>query len=173
MAGKRVLPSLEPLPFWDVNYVPSFPSAMNTIDYYNSGIDFTIIYNGLKELLLPVAGETTNLKDLEWIRDFEIPDYRLPFHTQVDKWVDDVNAMIVQQVDDTHPYLVQGVGPTRKQYFVARQVIERKEKEGFFATERQMRPHVQLPNKMDIVREYPGFQCSGRHFPVTTVVNDT
>ncbi len=72
--------------YWDDIYVPKYMTDSNG-DPCLSQVDNTVLYNGIDQLQIKVAGETTGVDNLEWFKDLEMPDIRNPFDVMVDIYI--------------------------------------------------------------------------------------
>ncbi len=68
--------------YWEDQYVQKY-MANSDGDVYLSQVDSSVLYDGLDSLRIKVAGETTGLHSVEWLRDLEPPDIRYPFKDMV------------------------------------------------------------------------------------------
>ncbi len=67
-----------PVQFWENNYVPKYAGGISD-SYELPPLDQEILYNGLDNLEIKAAGETTGVPSADFFKYIEIPDYRNPF----------------------------------------------------------------------------------------------
>ena len=71
-----------PVLFWENLYMPKYGGSIS--DQFELPIvDQEILYNGLDNLVIKAAGETTGVPSSEFFKYLEMPDYRLPFPDMV------------------------------------------------------------------------------------------
>ena len=67
-----------PVLFWENVYMPKYAGSISE-EYHLPLVDQEILYNGLDELVIKVAGETTGVPNAGFFKYLETPDYRNPF----------------------------------------------------------------------------------------------
>lgn len=161
---------------WDAGYVHRFPGRHHS-DMRYTGVDYTEIYKGIDKLVVPVAGDSTGIKNLSFMA--AIPALRYKTQSTRDmvmSYILSLNTLIREEIDryerryckvplfKTNP----GYGKTRKFYFLPEAVVGGAGDDGFYSHELPMMEKTLhrggLYNSAD---EYEGFYCAGRYFAVS------
>ena len=67
-----------PALFWENIYLPKYSGDIND-GYELPLVDQEILYNGLDNLVIKAAGDTTGVPSSDFFKYLQAPDYRNPF----------------------------------------------------------------------------------------------
>ncbi len=68
--------------YWDEPYVPKYMADFSG-NKYISAVDSQTLYDGLENLVITVASDTTGVNTMDWFTSLEAPDIRNPFSSMV------------------------------------------------------------------------------------------
>ena len=156
---------------WDSSYVPSYPGRLAGEVTY-TGIDYDLLYDGIDNIIVPCAGQTTGLEAADFIPN--IPDLDPEVFTDqnmIDFFVNSCNKYIHSVLDlgEDMRYPMPGTGKSRKFYFLSYYVVGGLTCNGFLPNEKPLRPisfNAASATNVDIM-EYTGITCAGRYYPVS------
>ena len=175
--------------YWEKLYLQKY-SGDGTQSYV-SPVDHEVLYNGLDNLVIKVAGETTGVPTTDFFDCIERPDFRNPYPiivstaehsvrtskrsfaiSQVENFIRAVNLRAVDERADNpdwKPRDVAGIGPSRSYYFLAEEVVQGYTADGFHRNEKILRPTIKtFEGTGTRYLEYAGFECANRAFRVST-----
>ncbi len=178
-----------PVLYWEKLYLQKYSGDGS--QRYISQVDHEVLYNGLDNLTIKVAGQTTGVPSTDFFASIERPDFRNPFpvivrppHSynhlpkpqiwrmifQVDNFIKAVNLRALDAREDNvewRPREVSGIGPSRAYYFLADEVVQGFTADGFHRNEKILRPIIKTcENSKTRYLEYTGFECANRTFRV-------
>lgn len=145
------------LPHWDKPVLDSVPKP----SFLPLGLEWTAIYKHMDMLIIPVAGMTTGVPDLDFIHDLDPVANDLSFSQKLAAWTSTVNLKIGEYLEDKAWPKTKGIGPSRSMVFLSSVVAEAREGHGFAPHEKPL-PYTINTFNNTVVKTYGTFGCGGQ-----------